>query len=124
MAHKILIADDEVEILQILQKKLEEKGYLVSTCATAKDCLEAAQKETPDLLLLDIVMPDMNGYQIASNLKDNPTTENIRILFTTGAELEPMAIIKRCQELGVFDFLLKPFTLADLLKKIEEILKK
>jgi CheY-like chemotaxis protein len=122
--NKILIADDEVEVLGILKRKLEEKGYQVSTCATAKDCLEIAAKEIPDIILLDIVMPDMNGYQVCSSLKESPSTKNIKIIFATGQDLEPMSIVKRCQDLDAFDFLLKPFTMETLFKKIEEVLKK
>ncbi|MDP2938609.1 MAG: response regulator [Candidatus Omnitrophota bacterium] len=123
MAKKILAVDDEIEVLEIIKRKLEEKGYIAFTASSAKECLEIAEKEIPDLILLDIVMPDMNGYQVCAALKDNPKTKNINILFTTGQDLEPKSIIKRCEELGAFDFLLKPFTMEDLLKKVAEILK-
>ena len=123
MAKKILAVDDEIEVLEIIKRKLEEKGYIAFTASSAKECLEIAKKEIPDLILLDIVMPDMNGYQVCAALKDNPKTKNINILFTTGQDLEPKSIIKRCEELGAFDFLLKPFTMEDLLKKVAEILK-
>lgn len=121
---KILITDDETEILTILKRKLIENGYEASIAFTAQDCLELAKRELPDLILLDIVLPDMNGYEIAQRLKDDSETKNIKILFTTGQDLEPRAIMDRCKELGAFDFLQKPFTLVDLLKKIEEVLKR
>lgn len=123
-AKKILIADDEIETLNIIKRKLQEKGFLVFAASTAEGCLEIAKKEIPDLIILDIVMPDMNGYQISQSLKDNPSTKNIKIIFATGQDLEPMAILKHCEELNAFDFLLKPFTVEDLLKKTEEVLKK
>lgn len=124
MKTKILIADDELEILDVLKRRLEKEGFDVLATSCAKDCLELAKSPAPDLILLDIVMPDMNGYEVAKSLKNEPTTKNIKILFTTGQDLEPMAIINRCKELDATDFLLKPFSIEDLLKKINEVLNK
>jgi Response regulators consisting of a CheY-like receiver domain and a winged-helix DNA-binding domain len=121
---KVLITDDETEILTILKKKLSESGYEASIAFTAEDCLELAKRELPDIILLDIILPDMNGYEVAQKLRDDPETENIKILFTTGQDLEPRAIMDRCKELGAFDYLEKPFTLEELLKKIEEVLNR
>lgn len=121
---KILITDDETDILAMLKKKLSESGYEASIAFTAEDCLELAKRELPDMILLDIVLPDMNGYEVAQKLKDNPETENIKILFTTGQDLEPRSIMDRCAELGAFDYLQKPFTLEELLKKIEDVLSR
>ncbi len=124
MKNKILIVDDEIEAMDILEKKLGANGFDVSSTSSAKECLELSQKENPDLIILDIVMPDMNGYEVAQGLINNPATSNIKILFTTGQDLEPMSIIKHCQELKAYDFLLKPFSFEDLLKKIGEVLNK
>lgn len=86
MKHKILIADDEPNILKILSIRLEAAGYEI---ITAKDGLEAVQKalsESPDLVILDIMMPHLDGMETSQKLKESSVTRNIPVIFLTALQ--------------------------------------
>lgn len=123
MPKKILVVDDEAQLVDMVKIRLEANNYLVLTAYDGQEAIEKARKDKPDLILLDIVMPDMNGYQICSHLKQNKNTVNIPILLLTGKELEPKGISERCINLGVEGSLLKPVDSKELLDKIREVLK-
>ncbi len=120
---KILVADDELDSLGAIQRSLEANNYSVVVTSNAKEVLPIAQKEIPDVILLDIVMPDMNGYQICELLKQQESTKGIPIILLTGERLEPKSIVERCLKLGVESSLLKPTTVKELLGKISEVLQ-
>lgn len=118
----ILIVDDEKEIRELLQKKLEQNGYAVMAFESASEALNMCSVKRPDLILLDIVMPELNGYEFARKLYDDKATQGIPIIFQTGKDLEPQAIEGRVQEIGAFDFITKPYTVEELLVQIKEAL--
>lgn len=115
---KILVADDEEQILSMIEKKLTNSNYDCITTPKAKEVLNLAMTTQPDLILLDIAMPDMDGYTVAGDLRKEKTTKNIPIIFLTGKELEPRAINERVAEIGAFGFVMKPTSLQELLEKI------
>lgn len=117
---KILIADDEADILNVLSKKLSENNYSVIAVSKGKDAVERSIRDNPDLVLLDIAMPDMDGYAVASALQEEKKTKAIPIIFLTGKELRPEGILERIERLGAYDFITKPFTFEGLLAKIKE----
>ena len=117
---KILIADDETEVLEILEKRLKESGYALKAVSKGKDALDACKQEKFDLIVLDIAMPDMDGYTVAENLRQDKQLQNIPIIFLTGKELEYKGVQKRIEELGAYDFLIKPCTFEEILSKIKE----
>ena len=119
---KILIADDEKETLSILEKKLKENNYAVVAVTSAKAVIKAAQSDKPDLMLLDIVMPDMDSYTFVSTLKEDKSLREVPIIFITGKELLPQSIEKRMSELGVNGYIMKPCSFEDILAKIKKIL--
>lgn len=119
---KILIADDEVEVLEIMEKRLKENGYAVKAVSKGQDALLACKQEKFDMILLDIAMPDMDGYAVASVLAREKITKDIPIIFLTGKELTPEGILDRVEQLGAYDFITKPFIFEDLLAKVKEVI--
>ena len=119
---KILVVDDELDALDAIKKRLQARNYLVVTISDAKKVSQVAQKEIPDLILLDIIMPDMNGYEICELLKQNSQTRNIPIILLTGERLEPKSITDRCLKLGANSFILKPIDIEVLFTEIEKVL--
>jgi DNA-binding response OmpR family regulator len=80
---KILIVDDEKDILLMLEKRLIAEGYSVLTADNGKDAVTIAKSKSPDLIILDVLMPGMDGSEVAERLKDNFRTQNIPIIFLT-----------------------------------------
>ena len=117
------MADDELDALKVIKNALVANNYSVVTTSKAKEVLSIAQKEIPDAILLDIVMPDMDGYQICELLKQDEKTKDIPIILLTGERLEPSSIVDRCLKLGAESFLLKPTTIKELLSKMNETLR-
>jgi CheY-like chemotaxis protein len=121
--NKILIVDDEPDFVNLLRVRLEANGYEVIDASNGEEGFKKAEAENPDIILLDIIMPDMNGYQICEQLKQEEKTRNIPIILITGKELEPRNINERCLKLGVEGFLSKPLDSKELLDKIRGVLK-
>lgn len=119
---KILVADDEEPILSLIEKKLKDSNYDCVTTAKAQEVLNLAKSVKPDLILLDIAMPDMDGYMVAKDLKKEKATQDIPIVFLTGKELELRAINERIGEVGAYGFLMKPCSLKELLEKIKSVI--
>ena len=118
---KILIVDDEEEIREILKKKLEKSGFAADAVAGGKKALEICKADKPDLVLLDIAMPEMDGYQTCEKLKQDKSTRDIPVLFLTAKDLDPKSIYEHYDELGAVGYMPKPSTFEELLKKIKEI---
>ncbi len=120
----ILIVDDEEEVRALLQDKLRKSGYGVMAVKGGEDALEACKVFSPDLILLDIAMPDMNGYQACNELREHKKTKKVPVLFLTGKDLDSRAIEERCGSLGAAGYLSKTSSLKEILDKIEEVLNK
>jgi two-component system, OmpR family, alkaline phosphatase synthesis response regulator PhoP len=120
---KILIADDEPDVLAILEKKLKQNGFEVLALSKGKEIIARVKEFKPDLLILDIVMPDMDGYAAGITLRGDEATKKTPIIFMTGKELEFSGMQKRAQELGFCDIINKPCTFDELLAKVKEALK-
>ena len=120
---KILIAEDDKEIRELLQKRLKKAGYNVKVAVNGKEALISCKDFHPNLVLLDIAMPEMDGYQTCEKLKEDADTKDIDILFLTGKDLDPAGMLKRCEELGACGYITSPHTFEELLEKIQEIMK-
>jgi DNA-binding response OmpR family regulator len=120
-AKKILIADDEPDVLSILEKKLKQNDYDVLALSKGKEIIEKVKSFLPDLLILDIIMPDSDGYLVASALREDKALKKLPIIFMTGKELDYSGITKRISALGLCDFITKPCVFEDLLTKIKRI---
>ena len=103
----MLIVDDEKEIRDLLKEKLEQEHFLVITASGAEEAIILANKEKPDLILMDIAMQGIDGYAACQKLKDDPNTEKIPVLFLTGKDLDPKSIIERCQSLSAAGYISK-----------------
>lgn len=119
---KILIADDEKDALDILEKKLRQNKYYVTAVSSGKEVLKSAQLDKPDLMLLDIVLPDMDAYALVEALRKSDSLKEVPIIFITGKDLLPQGIEKRMSELGVCDYLTKPCSFEDILAKVKDII--
>jgi DNA-binding response OmpR family regulator len=119
MKKKILVVDDEDDILQFLELVLREKGYDVVTAGSGQEALTRAQMEKPDLVLLDIMMPQMDGWEVLKLLRVDEETADIPVAMLS-ARTEAKDRVQGLQE-GAIDYICKPFALQELLDKIGTI---
>jgi len=117
---KILIAEDEQDILDLLVFTLQYGGYEVVPTVNGNQAIEQTRSQLPDLLLLDVRMPGMSGYEVCRQIKANPETKQIPVVFLSakGQESE----IKAGYQTGAIDYILKPFAPDELLNRLGEIL--
>jgi two-component system, OmpR family, alkaline phosphatase synthesis response regulator PhoP len=121
MSKKILIAEDEVHVAKIIQFKLEKNGYEVIHKENGKEALAYAISEKPDLILLDVMMPGMNGFDVLKAIKNHPDIKDIPTVMLTALGQESDTV--KGFDLGVEDYIVKPFRPAELLSRINRILK-
>lgn len=119
---KILVVDDEREIVDSLCLALEMKDYDTITAFDGQEALEVARKEKPDLIILDIMMPKLNGYQVCRELKKDAATKSIPILMVTAKTQESDYFWGK--ETGADEYIKKPFKLLYLLDRIKHFLEK
>lgn len=113
----ILLVDDESDLIENLQYRLETLHYNIISARDGLDAVSKAITEKPDLILLDIVMPVMDGYEVCSQLKKNPSTKNIPIVILTALSSEKDQI--KAHEMGADDYIAKPFEIREVLSKIQ-----
>jgi len=116
----ILVADDEPDIVTIVEMILRSQGYDVLKAANGLEALELAERHSPDLILLDIMMPDMDGWEVLRLLHVDPSTSEIPVAMIS-AKTGSRAKITSMQE-GAVDYITKPFDSQELLSKVREIL--
>lgn len=122
MKRKIMIVDDERDIVLILKMALEKAGYDVVEAYDGLEALEKVKGEKPDLILLDIMMPRMDGHSVNLKLKEDPETAGIPVIVITGrGHLKELLQVR--DEVRIAAYLEKPFTVSMLLDKIRENLK-
>lgn len=122
MAEKILIIDDDVDTLRLVGLMLQKQGYGVSAAPNGTQGLAKALEERPDLILLDVMMPEMDGYEVARRLRNNPATVNIPILmFTAKSQLDDKVT---GFEVGADDYLTKPTHPTELQSHIKALLSR
>ena len=119
-AVRILIVEDEPEIADNLSALLTAKGHKVVTCTEGADGVARARKEPFDLLLLDVMLPRMSGFDVCKLLKADPKTAKLKIVMVTG--LGRMGDVEEAFRAGADDYLIKPFDSVRLFKKIEKVL--
>ena len=119
MPKKILAVDDEKHIVRLVQVNLERAGYLVVTASDGKEALEKVAEENPDLVVLDVMMPYMDGFEVLQNLRRNPSTRDIPVIMLT-AKAQDADVFKGWQS-GVDCYLTKPFNPMELLSFVKRI---
>jgi DNA-binding response OmpR family regulator len=119
---KILVAEDEPDIRGLIAFSLRYAGYEVIEATDGQEAVEKAIGELPDLILLDVRMPKMNGYEACSSLKTRDSTQEIPVIFLSARGQE--AEIKRGLELGAEEYILKPFAPDELYRRVGSILQR
>lgn len=114
--YKILIVDDVMSNVLLLKVLLTNEKFAIATASNGTQALAQVEKEHPDLLLLDVMMPDMSGFEVAQKLKSNPATKNIPIIFLTA--LNSTADIVKGFQVGANDFISKPFNKEELITRV------
>lgn len=122
MKKKVLVVDDEKDIVDILKYNLErENEFEVLTAKDGKEALEIAEN-IPDLILLDIMMPELNGFEVCKQLKNNPVTSKIPVIFLTAKENEIDEILGL--EIGADDYISKPISPRKVLARIKSVIRR
>ncbi len=117
LSRDILIVDDTLENLRLLSSMLTEQGYTVRKAINGKMTLKVVQTLAPDLILLDVMMPDMNGYEVCQKLKENPATAAIPIIFLSA--LDDALDKVRAFTVGGVDYITKPFQIEEVLVRVQ-----
>jgi two-component system phosphate regulon response regulator PhoB len=117
---KILVVDDEPEAVELLEFNLKQAGYVVSTAGDGADALKRARSQTPDMIVLDVMLPEMDGFEICKSLRLDSSTAKIPIIMLTAKAAEIDRVLGL--ELGADDYLTKPFSPRELLLRIKKIL--
>lgn len=120
-AKKILVVDDDPYILMSLEFLLQKNNYHVIVARNGREALELVKQETPDLVILDIMMPDVDGFAIARSIKQDPLIKNIKIVFLSAKSRESDQ--KKGMELGAALYIIKPFSTRSLIKEINQLLE-
>ncbi|MBE6051684.1 MAG: response regulator transcription factor [Clostridium sp.] len=119
---KVLIVDDEEHIVELLKFNLINSGYDVIASNNGIDAVKIAKKEVPDLILLDLMLPGMDGYDVCKNIKGAEETEGIGIIMLTAKDEELDKILGL--ELGADDYITKPFSIRELLARVKAVLRR
>lgn len=118
---KILVVDDTPKNVKLLVDILRAKGYGVVTAASGPEALAQVEREQPDLVLLDVVMPEMSGYEVCRKIRGNPGTETLPVVMVTA--LDPGEERIKGIEAGADDFLTKPINQAELLARVKSLIR-
>ena len=121
-ADRILVVDDEPEIVALVAYHLAKAGYRVATAASDPDALEVARRERPSLIVLDLMLPGMSGFDVLEQLRADDSTRDVAVLMLTARREEPDRI--RGLSLGADDYLTKPFSPAELVLRVGAILRR
>ncbi len=122
MSHRILVVDDEPDITALVAYHLAKAGYRVSTAANGPDALKAAREERPDIVILDVMLPGVSGYDVLAELRRREETKDVGVILLTARKEEPDRI--RGLSLGADDYLTKPFSPAELALRVNALLRR
>lgn len=122
MGHRILVVDDERDITALVAYHLAKEGYRVSTASTGPEALQAAGQERPDLVVLDLMLPGLSGYEVLQELRRREDTREVGVVVLTARREEGDRI--KGLELGADDYLVKPFSPQELVLRIGAVLRR
>jgi len=122
VANAILVADDDPDILSIVSMSLETQGYTVHKATNGREAVDLARQHHPDLILMDMMMPVVSGYEAVGELKADAATKDIVIV---GLSAKAMATdMERATDVGIDGYITKPFRIAQVLSVVESYLSK
>jgi len=119
---RVLVVDDDADINEAIVEALKIAGYAASSAATGKQALELCRQQPPDLVLLDQMLPDVDGLEVCRRLREQPDTARIPIVFLTARSGEKERV--RGLAAGADDYVVKPFSTAELLLRIRAVLRR
>ena len=122
MARTILVIDDEPELVKLLDYNLTKAGYLVLTAKDGESGLAAARKHAPDAIVLDVMMPGLDGWEVCKRLRQDPSTSALPLLMLTAKAEEADRVLGL--ELGADDYVTKPFGVRELLARVKALLRR
>jgi two-component system response regulator VicR len=117
----ILVVDDEPSVTKLLSMLLTSEGYEVITARTGEECLRKIETTKPDLVIMDMMLPGMDGKETVEKIRENPDTANVKVIFLTVAYMSDVGITEM-KNLRVLDYIVKPFKKEDLVKRIKKVL--
>src|SRR5216117_2533772 len=119
---RVLIVDDDPDILRLVSYNLTQAGFDVATAATGRKALESVQKRQPDLIILDLMLPDIDGMEVCRTLRQRDDSRRIPIIMLTARGEEIDRVIGF--ELGADDYVAKPFSPSELVLRVKSILRR
>jgi phosphate regulon transcriptional regulator PhoB len=122
MKETILIVEDEKDIIKMLEYNLEKEGFKTLSARNGEDALDAAYRDRPDLILLDLMLPGMDGLEVCKTLKNDTKTASIPVIMLTAKSQESDKIVGL--ELGADDYMTKPFSPRELIARIKAVLRR
>jgi len=122
VTHRVLVVDDEPDITALVAYHLAKAGFRVSTAANGPDALKAAREERPDVIILDVMLPGVSGYDVLAELRRQDETRDVGVIMLTARREEADRI--RGLSLGADDYLTKPFSMAELLARVKALLRR
>ena len=120
--HKIMIVDDEESLRELIKALFVPEGYKVIAASSGIECLELLKTEKPDLILMDMMMPEMNGKETIERIRHNPSIKKLKIVMLTVVGL-PEIGKKILDKLGVLNYIAKPFDNDNLIKIVKNTIK-
>lgn len=122
MTHRILVVDDEPDITALVAYHLAKAGYRVSTAANGQEALKAAREERPDVVILDLMLPGVSGYDVLAEMRRREETRDVGVILLTARRDEADRI--RGLSLGADDYLVKPFSPPELVLRVNALLRR
>ena len=122
MAKKILVIEDDVDLNTVIELNLQKEGYITDHAYDGEEALKKVEEFQPDLIILDVMLPKLNGVEFNTKLKSNPKTKNIPIIALTG-KLGTKELFTVNNQLTVSAFFYKPVLMKDILAEIKKLLK-
>jgi DNA-binding response OmpR family regulator len=120
MRKKILVVEDDPDQLEVVRFTLKNAGFAVGTATNGIDALKKAQTVSPDLIIMDVMMPELDGFAVCETLRGNPATASIPVLMLTGLCSHISRLVGF--ESGATDYVIKPFDAEQLVSKVEKLL--
>ena len=122
MGHRVLIVDDEPHIVISLEFLMKQEGYEIEVARDGKEALSALTDFQPDLVLLDVMLPHHDGFEICQMIRENPEWESVKVIILTAKGRQ--SDITKGMALGADDYITKPFSTKELVQKVSEMLSR